>query len=313
MASKYIQYKKLKELQAAAKGGNEQAKNIIDKYMDKNPDMDSIERLIDDYYKGIALPPVTEQPIVAPEQSENVLEEQTPTVENLDANEPVAHPEEEELEQFVEETQDGAPTDIPEAFEEPKPVDISADLDRELDGLIDNNEFDDESFGDFLSNKKRDANRARKNAEYFKAFDADGRANYLATKKDEYGHSFDNRRRKIERSLNDMNKSIDLYGNFVTDMPDDESEIDMSIVGKAYDEFTDDESAMGAFGRSWDDADNEQIKQVIQGLVMKYGKKNVMAVLNTLRQDGEAWSQFSNGKIDNAINNYGKSLDGLLK
>lgn len=312
MAIKFINYKKLKELQGAAKGGNEQAKNIIDKYMDKNPDMDSIERLLDDYYKGIALPPVTEEPIVPPMQpSENIVQEEAPTQEAIEENDIVEKPEEADLEQFAEETVEGA-TDVP-TMESENVVDISVDLDRELDGLIDNDEFDDISFGDFLSNKKRDANRARKNAEYFKAFDADGRANYLSSKKDEFGHSFDNRRRKIERSLNDMNKSIDLYSNFVTDMPEDESEIDMSIVGKAYDEFTDDESAMGAFGRSWDDADNEQIKNVLQMLVTKYGKKNVMAVLNTLRQDGDAWSKFSNGKIDNAINNYGKSLDGLLK
>ena len=307
MANRFINYKKLKELQGAAKGGNEQAKNIIDRYMEKNPDMDSIERLIDDYYKGISMPPSPEEPIVAPiEPAENILPEEPSRPDSLpegditDDEGLLAEGEamEEQLEQPIE---------------QPMPVDISADLDRELDGLIDNDDFDDISLSDFLANKKRDANRARKNAEYFKAFDADGRANYLASKKDEYAHSFDGRRKKIERALHDMENAIGLYGNFVTDMPDDESEIDMALVGKAYDELTDDQATMDAFGRSWDEADNEQVKMALQGLVAKYGKKNIAAVLNTIKEDGNAWSAYSNGRIDNAVNNYGKSLDGLLK
>ena len=103
MANRFINYKKLKELQGAAKGGNEQAKNIIDKYMEKEPDMDSIERLLDDYYKGIALPPVTEQPIVEPMQpAENVIPEEAPKQEIIEQNDIVAKPEEEELENFVD-------------------------------------------------------------------------------------------------------------------------------------------------------------------------------------------------------------------
>ena len=293
MGNRFINYKQLTELREAAKNGNPQAKNIIDKYMERNPDFDSINRLIDDYYNNKPIPPVVEEPIVGA-NSESVIPEVAETAEEQAETDIVAQPSPQEIEQVAT-------------------VDITADLDRELDGLIDNDDFDDISFSDFLGNKKRDANRAKKNHDYFNAFDQAGRESYLANKKDEFGHGFDNRRRKIERGLNDMNGSIDLYSQFVTDMPEDDIAIDMGQASQAYDEFTGDEAVMGAFGRSWDDQDNDAIKNALLPLVQKFGKKNVIAVLNTLREDASSWSKFANGKIDNAISNYGKAMDNLLK
>ena len=80
-----------------------------------------------------------------------------------------------------------------------------------------------------------------------------------------------------------------------------------------YDEFTDNECAMDAFGRSWDNADMDSIKLILESLVQAYGKKNVVAMMNTIKGDAEGWKSFSNGRIDNAISNYGKALDSLLK
>lgn len=291
--NRFIPYKQLTEIREASKGGNPQAKNIIDKYMDKNPDFESINRLIDDYYNNKPIPPVPEEPIVGP-NSDSAIPEEAQTVEEKAETDIVSQPDPQEIEQNAT-------------------IDISADLDREMDGLIDDEEFDDISFSDFLGNKRKDANRAKKNHDYFNAFDQAGRESYLASKKDAYGHNFDNRRRKIERGLNDMNGSIDLYSQFVTDMPDDGIEIDMGEASKAYDEFTGDEAVMGAFGRSWDNQDNDAIKNALLPLVQRFGKKNVSAVLNTLREDASAWSKFANGKIDNAISNYGKAMDNLLK
>lgn len=313
MASRFINYKKLRELQEAARGGNEKAKVIIDKYMDDSPDMDSIERLIDDYYgnAGIdALANTTESVDEVNEAISERLEEPSEEVdvegiEELGVQEP-----EESVEQPAVEQE--AVIDEQPAVEQPI-IDISADLDKELDGLIDDNEFDDLSFLDFLDGKRKDANKAKKNAEYFKAYDQGGRESYLSKKKDEYGHSFDGRRRQNERGFNDINGALDIYAQMVTDMPDDEAEFDSSLASKAYDEFTGDKANMGAFGRSWDDSDKELIKTALLALVQQYGKKNVVAVLNTLRDNCSAWRKFNDGKIDNAVSNYGKALDALLK
>ena len=192
-------------------------------------------------------------------------------------------------------------------------VDLTSELNGELDGLIDVEEVEPMSFHDFLGRKRKDGLRARKNADYFKAYDQEGRNAYLSKKKDEYANGFAGARRKNERGFNDINGSLDLYAQMVTDLPDDENEIDVSVASNAYDDFTGNEDTMSAFGRSWDDGDNEAIKSALVALVGKYGKKNVMAVLNTLREDNAAWRKHNDGRIDNAISNYGKALDGLLK
>lgn len=287
--SRFIPYKKLKELQEAARNGNEMAKNIIDKYMDANPDMESIDRLMGEYYNGAPIETLAQV-------EEQQVEEQPQEEEQVT----------EEVEKQVEEPLQTNPEDTQQ-------IDITEDLDTELEGLIDNDEFDDISFRDFLKKKKRDGLRARKNADYFKAFDEGGRQSYLTKKRDEFGHSFDGRRRQLERGFNDLNGSIGLYSQMLTDMPEDEIAFDSLQATKAYDEFTDNEDAMCAFGRSWDETDMQSIKLALEALVQAYGKKNVVAMLNTIKCDAEGWKSFSEGRIDNAINSYGKSLESLLK
>ena len=305
MASRFINYRKLRELQEAARNGNEKAKVIIDKYMDDSPDMDSIDRLLDDYYGNAGIDTLASTTQSVDEVNDAISERMEEPNEEIDVEGIEELGEQEPIEEDVQA--------IPEQQIQGQPIDISADLDRELDGLIDDNEFDDLSFGDFLSNKRKDANKAKKNAEYFKAYDQGGRESYLSSKKDEYGHSFDGRRRQNERGFNDINGALDIYSQMVTDMPDDDAEIDVSVASKAYDDFTGNEANMGAFGRSWDDSDKELIKTSLIALVQQYGKKNVTAVLNTLRDDCSAWRKFNDGKIDNAVSNYGKALDALLK
>lgn len=305
MASRFINYRKFRELQEAARNGNEKAKIIIDKYMGDSPDMDSIDRLLDEYYGNAGIDTLTNTTQSVDEVNEAISERMEEPNEEIDV---------EGIEELgVQEPVEEEPQIIPEQPIQDQPIDISADLDKELDGLIDDNEFDDLSFGDFLSNKRKDANKAKKNAEYFKAYDQGGRESYLSSKKDEYGHSFDGRRRQNERGFNDINGALDVYSQMVTDMPDDDAEIDVSVASKAYDDFTGNDANMGAFGRSWDDSDKELIKTSLLALVQQYGKKNVMAVLNTLRDDCSAWRKFNDGKIDNAVSNYGKALDALLK
>ena len=305
MASRFINYRKFRELQEAARNGNEKAKIIIDKYMGDSPDMDSIDRLLDEYYGNAGIDTLANTTQSVDEVNEAISERMEEPNEEIDV---------EGIEELgVQEPVEEEPQIIPEQPIQDQPIDISADLDKELDGLIDDNEFDDLSFGDFLSNKRKDANKAKKTAEYFKAYDQGGRESYLSSKKDEYGHSFDGRRRQNERGFNDINGALDVYSQMVTDMPDDDAEIDVSVASKAYDDFTGNDANMGAFGRSWDDSDKELIKTSLLALVQQYGKKNVIAVLNTLRDDCSAWRKFNDGKIDNAVSNYGKALDALLK
>jgi len=288
MASKFINYRKLKELQEASRNGNEKARIIIDKYMSDKPDMESIDRLLDDYYSK------------APIETLEKASEPLPQVE-----EPTAP---EEIETQAEEAAVEVGNEA--GLEE---VDISADLDRELDGLIDVDEIDDYSFRDYLGDKRKNANRALKNATYFKAFDPRGRESYLNRKKDEYLHSFDSKNRDADRYFGDIGKALDGYDLAVTDMPDDDTEIDVSVASKAYDDFVGDDATMGAFGRSWDEEDNSVVIDTLSKLVAKYGKRNVVAALNTLREDSKAWHDETKGKIENSIAKYGKNIDALLK
>ncbi len=332
MATRFINAKKLNELLTAAKNGDAQAKNIVDKYMDDDPDMDSIERLLTSYY-GL----------------DSADGEEKPAMDDLDgeiACEPLSQEDEEALkksaadakaeEEFdpddpdfaqeapaVEEEPIHGPAENPEPVHEPEimeeekpaiqPVDISADLDRELDGLLDGDDVEGISFADFLKRKSSDALRARKNNGYFKAFDAEGRKNYLSSAIDKYKKSFDVKRRNVERGVTDMGNALAKYGDIVTDFPDDDSAFDADKASKAYSDMTTSVLGMAAFGRPWDEADMESMRIALQSLVESYGKANVSAMLNTMKDDVKTWGDYCNGTFDSACDKYGKSLTDLLK
>ena len=169
------------------------------------------------------------------------------------------------------------------------------------------------SFSDFLKNKRRDALRSKKNNDYFRAFDMQGREDYLNNKKNAYNDKFSTNRRDIERQQNDLVKSLDNYSNKVNLMLDDDFELDMNSANSAYDDLTNNETAMKSFGRHWDEVDNQEMESTLQRLVLQYGKKNVIAVLNTLRGDADNYSKHKVNQIDTEINRYSKSLDNLLK
>lgn len=276
----FINNKKLVEIRESAKGGNEKALMILQAMRKKSPQED-LDRLVDDYYKVDTVEPVIPQEPVE-QESFNVPEELTPELMN-------------------------------ETAEPGNVVDLTSTLDAEMDGLLDENELDDLSFGDFLSNKKRDGLRGRKNADYFKAYDPEGRANYMHNKIDAYKGKFDGRLRDIERRYNDMSKSIAGYTQGVNDILDDNAELDMLSVNNAYDELTGNENAMRSFGRHWDENDNMSVMMELKALIEKYGKKNVMAVLNTLQSDNENYKKYLNNQVDTEIGRYSKSVENLLK
>ena len=281
----FLNNKKFAEIREAAKNGNEKAAMIMQAMLKNSPQQD-VDNLVNDYYN-----------VLPNESFEETVEQVVPTEEQ-----PVV----EELEQQIEDVE-------PIETEMPSVVDLTSSLDAEMEGLLDENELETMSFGDFLSNKQRDTLRGRKNSDYFKVFDLDGRNNYMQDKIAKYGQKFDNNRRDIEREYADLDKAIGNHMNNVNYMLDDEFELDTNQVGNAYDELVKNESAMKSFGRHWDEQDSQDINLVLQELVMKYGKKNVMAVLNTLKNDNENYKNFKNGQIDTEVNRYTKSIESLLK
>ena len=285
----FINNQKFKEIRKAAKEGNEKAKMIL-QAMRKMQGQDDIDRLVNDYYSV----PTQEEPseTEVPQPEPDILPpEETPSSEP-EISEPV--------------------NEIDKAVETPA-VDLTSSLDSELDGIIDEDEIDDTSFSDFLSNKQKDKNRAKKNSDYFKIYDQTGREEYLNNKIAKYKGKFNNRLRDIERRYTDMDQSISNYSQSVNDMLDDDLELNSDNADKAYNDLTGDESVMHSFGRYWDSGDNEAVIACLKDLISKYGKKNVIAALNYLKNDNEGYRDYLNHQVDTEIERYSKSLEKLLK
>ena len=280
----YLKNNKFLEIREAAKNNNEQAMQIL-QGLRKGFPQDEIDRMVNEYY---AIPAQNDIDLVEPEIA--------PVEEAAPAPEPVV---EEEV--------------IAPVQEAPAIPDLTEVLDGELDGIISETELEDISFKDFLGNKRSDALKARKNADYFKAFDQGGREAYLTSKADAYRNKFANRVNDIDRHYNDTNAALTRYSTSVNEMLDDDIELDTNVASQAYDDFTSNENAMHSFGRHWDNMDNENIKNILAELVSKYGKKNVQAALNVLMGDNEGYKSFRTNKIETEIGRYQKDLEKLLK
>lgn len=277
----FLNNKKYLEISQAAKSGNEKAKMILQAML-KGNSQDELDGLVNDYYNVVNdVPPIEEI---------NSYQEEQPAVE-------------EEVVEAYDTTQEV----------QPEAVDLTSLLEGEMDGLLDENILDELSFSDYLSNKKKDAIRSKKNNDYFKAFDLDGRTKYVENKKNAYNSKFDASRRDIQRHHNDLETSINSYSDKVNLMLDDDYDLNMDTANQAYEELTGNENAMKSFGRHWDQMDNDNMESVLRELVVKYGKKNVMAVLNTLKGDNDNYSNFKTNQIDTEISRYSKNLENLLK
>lgn len=280
----YLKNNKFLEIREAAKNNNEKAAQII-QGLRKNLPQEEIDRMVDEYY---AIPTQNDIDLVEPEVAP--VEEAIPEVEPIVEEETIAP---------VEEI--------------PAIPDLTETLDGELDGIISETEVEDISFKDFLGNKRSDSLKARKNADYFKAFDQGGREKYLTDKTESYRGKFANRLGDIDRHYNDTNKALSLYSTNVNEMLDDDIELDTNVAAQAYDDFTDNETAMHSFGRHWDENDNNNVTAALAELVAKYGKKNVQAALNVLMGDNEGYKAYRSNQIDSEIGRYQKSLENLLK
>lgn len=272
-------YLKIAEL---AKNGDERAKALLDHYMRKDyKDQEDLDRMVGNIFNP---EPEIQEP-AAQEQEEVEDESPAQTVE-------------------VEEGVVEDPTVVAASFDV---------IDGDMDGLIDKTEIEDITFSDFLSNKKRDAERARKNHDYFLMYDADARNDYLTRSEEDYSKSFDALRGDIDRSHRDMEKALSDYALSVGDLADDGRDISDSDTSSAYDGIIDHWKDNHSFGRSWDEEDKKDVLEILNALVEKYGRKNVLGALNILKGDNDAYKAFRTGKIDSAIDSYSKSLEKILK
>lgn len=279
----YIDNIKFKEILEASRGGNEKAKMVM-QGMRKGVPQDDIDRLVLEYYNV---------PVEAEAEAEaEVVEEATvPEMETVDPKvEVISEPEN--------------AGDV---------VDITDLLKGEMEGLVDEDEYMSVSFSEFLKNKQRDALRATKNSDYFKAFDMDGRHAYADSLVGAYRDKFDGDLRNIERGYADNDKALSLYTQKMNDSLDDGIEFNTDSAKGAYTDLVGDERAMSSFGRHWDDNDVQGVLTALGELANKYGKANVIAALNVIKGDNEAHRDYLNNMIDTNIMKYTKNIDKLLR
>lgn len=284
----FIVNNKFKEIMAAGKNGNTKAQEII-QGMRKGISQADIDRLVEEYYNvGV---PNDEKPIEAMVPEEALVEN---GVENF------------------EETQNIADEGVFEEVAAQSPDYISA-LTDDMDGLLDENEIDDTTFGDFLKNKSRDTLRARKNADYFKAYSPEDRESYMNTQIENYKGKFNTRLKDIERRHRDMDGAISTYAQRANTALDDDIGLDVNTTSEAYDSIVNDENIMHGFGRGWDEQDTTEVMNALSQLMVKYGKQNVIAALNILRSDNNNYRDYLNNQVDEEIGRYSKSISSLLK
>lgn len=334
----FLANNKFKEILNASRNGNEKAKMII-QALRKGQTQDDVNRLVDAYYDideesidleaGMPSEPITEpqgdatDASIAESEEDDVIENVAGslgadgdlTEQDADRDKESFEPTRELLDESEITPEEVVETEEVGEVEEgtPEVVDLTDVLNAETDGLFDEDEYTNVSFYDFLKNKKSDAKRAMKNADYFKAFDMGGRGRYADGLVDAYRQKFDGNLRDIERNYDDNDRAISTYLQSTNDMLDDGVEFGMESATNAYNDLIDNERAMGAFGRYWDDNDSNEVITALKDLVKKYGKANVISALNVIKGDNEAHRDYLNNAIDANISKYTKGVYGLLK
>lgn len=282
----FINNKKFAEIRNAAKNGDEKALKVLQAMRKMQPQAD-IDRLVEDYY-AIPAPAVEETP-------------ETPTVTD-DLRLDDANIVDSVISSDIADS-DGDVTTITYNLD---------DITKDMDGLIDEDEVEDISFSDFLADKKRNMMRARKNVDYFKMYDNDSRSKYAADAVAKYKAKFGDLERDIDRRNKDTMTALGMYEQSVGDELDDEVELSADNADKAYSDLIDNSGAMHSFGRYWDEEDKANVITELKELIGKYGKKNVLAAINTLKSDNENYKSYMHNKIDTEVGKYSKNLENLL-
>lgn len=282
----FINNKKFAEIRNAAKNGDEKALKVLQAMRKMQPQAD-IDRLVEDYY-AIPTPAVEETP-ETPTVADDLSLDDASVVDSVISSD-IAD-------------SDGDVTTITYNLD---------DITKDMDGLVDEDEVEDMSFSDFLADKKRNMMRARKNADYFKMYDNDSRSKYAADAVAKYKAKFDDLERDIDRRNKDTMTALGMYEQSVGDELDDEVELNADNADKAYSDLIDNSGAMHSFGRYWDEEDKANVVTELKALIGKYGKKNVLAAINTLKSDNENYKSYMHNKIDTEVGKYSKNLENLL-
>lgn len=257
------------------------------------------------------------------ENSEDTTEEDTEnnTEDNVEDNGEETTEDKEEIVEENKENSDSENTEEIKTEEEPKEteeepkeeIDYTEILDKETDGLFDENEIPQLDFAQYLSNKRRDGIRALRGADYFKAFDPLGRERYIEKKKQAYSEKFGDALRDIDRQHNDYIKSLGVYKGLVDGLQDDELELSVENANGAYNDLVGNDKVMRVISRYWDDEDNFSVSSALEELINKYGKKNVLSALDILKGDVDGYKSFRDGQIGEEIERYGKGIEKILK
>ena len=282
----FINNKKFAEIRNAAKNGDEKALKVLQAMRKMQPQAD-IDRLVEDYY-AIPAPAVEETP-ETPAVTDDLSLDDASVVDSV-------------ISADIADS-DGDVTTITYNLD---------DITKDMDGLIDEDEIEDMSFSDFLADKKRNMTRARKNADYFKMYDNDSRSKYAADAVAKYKAKFGDLERDIDRRNKDTMTALGMYEQSVGDELDDEVELSADNADKAYSDLIDNSGAMHSFGRYWDEEDKANVVTELKALIGKYGKKNVLAAINTLKSDNENYKSYMHNKIDTEVGKYSKNLENLL-
>lgn len=282
----FINNKKFAEIRNAAKNGDEKALKVLQAMRKMQPQAD-IDRLVEDYY-AIPAPAVEETP-ETPAVADDLSLDDASVVDSVISSD-IAD-------------SDGDVTTITYNLD---------DITKDMDGLVDEDEIEDMSFSDFLADKKRNMMRARKNADYFKMYDNDSRSKYAADAVAKYKAKFGDLERDIDRRNKDTMTALGMYEQSVGDELDDEVELSADNADKAYSDLIDNSGAMHSFGRYWDEEDKANVVTELKALIGKYGKKNVLAAINTLKSDNENYKSYMHNKIDTEVGKYSKNLENLL-
>ena len=282
----FINNKKFAEIRNAAKNGDEKALKVLQAMRKMQPQAD-IDRLVEDYY-AIPAPAVEETP-ETPAATDNLRLDDA-SVADLVISYDIAD-------------SNGDVTTITYNLD---------DITKDMDGIIDEDEVEDMSFSDFLADKKRNMMRARKNADYFKMYDNDSRNKYASDAVAKYKAKFGDLERDIDRRNKDTMTALGMYEQSVGDELDDEVELSADNADKAYSDLIDNSGAMHSFGRYWDEEDKANVITELKALIGKYGKKNVLAAINTLKSDNENYKSYMHNKIDTEVGKYSKNLENLL-
>lgn len=282
----FINNKKFAEIRNAAKNGDEKALKVLQAMRKMQPQAD-IDRLVEDYY-AIPAPAVEETP-ETPAVTDDLSLDDASVVDSV-------------ISADIADS-DGDVTTITYNLD---------DITKDMDGLIDEDEIEDMSFSDFLADKKRNMTRARKNADYFKMYDNDSRNKYATDAVAKYKAKFGDLERDIDRRNKDTMTALGMYEQSVGDELDDEVELSADNADKAYSDLIDNSGAMHSFGRYWDEEDKANVVTELKTLIGKYGKKNVLAAINTLKSDNENYKSYMHNKIDTEVGKYSKNLENLL-